>query len=273
LIGAWPFGWDGEGEEKVSVFTQRVVAYMQKATREAKLETSWTAPDQVYDASLVRFVEGALWDSQFRLKVRDLCSELGIHAAVNGLAKSLLRLCSPGVPDTYQGAELWNQSLVDPDNRRPVEYEQRRSLLDDIDTASSRRELIDELLRTWSTGGVKLFATNVALKLRQRLREVFLRGDYAALPAGAHAVAFSRTLAPSAVIVAVPRLTLRLTKGRHQWPLGEVWGDTSIVVPPGTYRDAFTERELHADGALRLAECFRDFPLALLVSEAPEAIE
>jgi (1->4)-alpha-D-glucan 1-alpha-D-glucosylmutase len=265
LVGAWPYAWDGERD--VDAFTARLQAFMQKATKEAKQKTSWIAPDPDYDNGVAAFVKDALDDVAFRNGVRDFCTRLGPYAAMNGLSKTLLRLCSPGVPDTYQGAELWNQSLVDPDNRRRVDYARRREMLAQLEAASDRASLIEQLLHTWPDGSIKLFVVQTALQARKRMPDVFLQGEYAALPAGGHAIAFSRTHGSGSVLVCVPRLSLRLTRGQRRWPLAEVWGEQAVVVPSGSYRDAFTGRLLEAHGALRLSDCFSSFPLALLVSE------
>lgn len=172
------------------------------------------------------------------------------------------------MPDTYQGAELWNQSLVDPDNRRPVDFAERRVLLDEIRASTDRSLLIDRLLGEWQTGAIKLFVTHVALQLRRSMPEVFLRGQYAALLAGEFALAFTRTLETQSILVWVPRLALRFTRGEHPWPLGELWGTQSILVPPGQYQDAFnTQRSFESNGSLQLCDCFRDFPLVVLVSK------
>ncbi len=271
LVGAWPFGWDGE--EDRPVFIARLQTFMQKAAHEAKEETSWLSPDPIYEEGVARFVESVLEDAVLRGKFAHFCGRLGTYGATNGIAKVLLRLCSPGVPDTYQGAELWNQSLGDPDNQKPVDYQKRRAMLDEIASSSDRSELIARLLSQWPDGALKLFVTNVALQTRARLRDVFLHGDYAALPAGEHAIAFIRTTANDSLIVCVPRFSRRLTRGEHAWPICNAWGDQTILVPAGRFRDAFTGRELQTHGILRLADCFSAFPLALLVATRASGAE
>ncbi len=264
LVGAWPFGWDGNaGRDQ---FIARLQEFMDTATHEAKEETSWLSPNENYDQGVARFVEGVLEDDALRAKMHGFIASIGTHGATNGIAKVLLRLCSPGVPDTYQGSELYNQSLADPDNRGEMDYARRRALLREINDAQDRGALIERLLRDWADGALKLFVTQVALQTRKQLRHIFLHGDYAALPAGDHAIAFSRTAAKESFIVCVPRFSRRLTGGERPWPLAEVWGEQSILVPVGRFRDAFTGREVHTGGTLRLADCFRSFPLALLVS-------
>src|SRR5688572_15279188 len=153
LIGAWPFGWDGEAGRPE--FIARMRAFMGKATREAKEQTSWAAPDAFYDESVERFVVGTLEDAGLRAKIAAFCRRLGPHGATNAIARVLLRLCSPGVPDTYQGSELWNQSLAEPDNRGAVDYECRGALLDEIEQATDRQALIARLLERWPDGALK----------------------------------------------------------------------------------------------------------------------
>ncbi len=265
LVGSWPFGWDGE--EGRADFIARVQAFMHKATHEAKDETSWLSPDAGYDEGISGFVEGTLSDGALRAKIASFCRRVGTHGATNGIGKVLLRLCSPGVPDTFQGSELWNQSLVDPDNRTEVDYARCRALLEMFDTAE-RAALIQRLLTDWADGALKLFVTQTALETRRRLRDVFLHGDYAALPAGEHVIAFVRTTAQSSIIVCVPRFSMRLTRGERTWPLGDVWGDQTILIPAGRYHEVFTARELSTQGTLRLADCFATFPLALFIANA-----
>jgi len=260
LVGAWPFGWDGE--QGASDFTTRMQDYMCKALREAKQETSWTSPNASYEEAVLGFVGSSLGDPRFRQGVRELSEQMGPYAAMNALSRTLLRLCAPGVVDTYQGAELWNQSLVDPDNRCPVDYGQRRALLAELEGQAP-----EHLLSTWTTGQVKLFVTQTILQTRRRLREVFVQGEYAAVPAGQHAIAFTRSYQGRLVLACAPRLSLRLTGGQQPWPLGAVWGDQTILLPAGQYRDAFTGRILSSPGTLRLLESFASFPLLLLVSE------
>jgi (1->4)-alpha-D-glucan 1-alpha-D-glucosylmutase len=154
--------------------------------------------------------------------------------------------------------------LVDPDNLSPVDYERRRALLDEIQQSRDRQALIARLLEHWPDGALKLFVTHVALTTRSERREVFVHGDHAPLPAGEHLIAFIRTTAQSSVIVCVPRFPLRLTRGERPWPIADVWGDQTLLVPAGRYTDAFTLREFQTHGTLRLRELFSTFPLALL---------
>jgi isoamylase len=268
MIGAWPFGWDGQ--EGRAAFRERLATYLVKAVKEAKEDTSWTRTNLEYEQAARGFVEELLADGGFVTDVADFCRRIGPSAATNALAQTLLRLSVPGVPDTYQGSELWNQSLVDPDNRREVDYDLRRRLLDDIERRLARPEaLVRELLDRWPDGAIKMYVTRVVLATRASHRDVFLRGDYDPISAGDHLVAFMRSTTSEAVVVLTPRLSWRLTRGERTWPIGNVWGDQTIVLPQGNYRDAFTGRRHDVRGAVRLGAIFAEFPLSLLVREAP----
>jgi isoamylase len=265
LVGAWPFGWDGkQGWED---FARRMQDLMCKALREAKRETSWLSPDSSYEEAVHGFVQRSLEDEEFRRGVRSLTDRIGTYAAMNALTRTLLRLTAPGVVDTFQGSELWNQALVDPDNRRPVDYGRRRRLLDELDGTP-----LEQLLASWSNGALKLFVTRTVLRTRERLRRLFQQGEYAALSAGDHAIAFTRTLDGQIVFCCAPRWSLRLTRGERPWPLGDVWQNQTVLVPAGSYRDAFTGRELQCPGTLRLSQIFETFPLSLLVCEKASAV-
>jgi (1->4)-alpha-D-glucan 1-alpha-D-glucosylmutase len=204
-------------------------------------------------------------------------SRYGIY---NSLAQVAIKTAAPGVPDFYQGTELWDFSLVDPDNRRPVDYTRRRTLLCDLDTSlerDGRTAVAERLLASPGDDRMKLYATSTLLRLRSRYRDVFAQGTYepltAAGPRGEHVFAFARTLGERQVLVVVPRLVSTLTPDADVPPVGErVWGDTRIVLPPWasrSYRDALTDRCVAAreDGeplTLRLAEVLDVFPIACL---------
>jgi (1->4)-alpha-D-glucan 1-alpha-D-glucosylmutase len=239
---------------------------MEKAAREAKVETSWIRPNVDYDRALGAFVEGVMGDDGLIQDVAAFEQRIGVHAASNALGQALLRLTVPGVPDTYQGSELWNQSLVDPDNRRPVDFARRRALLEEMGpTVRGNGALAHALLERWHDGAVKLFVTTVALQVRAERKDVFLRGDYTPLEGSPHLVAFFRAVGEERVVVAVPRLTHRLTNGQATWATGAVWGDARLSLPDGHYRNAFTGAEHEGGRPLPIAELLASFPLALLV--------
>jgi (1->4)-alpha-D-glucan 1-alpha-D-glucosylmutase len=277
LLGAWP--WDAETPDEA--FVDRIEAFMLKAARESQVHTSWVNPDPAYEEALQQFVRVALDASRPNPFLKDFATlrEMVAHAgAINALAQQLLKLTAPGVPDIYQGTELWDQSLVDPDNRRPVDYTGRTRLLRGLARRRSSRRLAAELLETKADGRVKLYLTSRALACRAAYPNLFARGDYIPLAAeGAatdHIVAFGRRDGENEFITVVPRLVVGLTRKELVDPIGpEVWGDTQLLLPDaetGTrYRDVFSDETVRAaagdDGAsLPVSEIFASFPFALL---------
>ncbi|HET6956444.1 MAG TPA: malto-oligosyltrehalose synthase [Vicinamibacterales bacterium] len=270
LIGAWPFERDPDAQGR---FETRIVAYLKKALREAKLHTSWLNPDEEYEAAVERFVRSILARRKTNLflesfsPLQETVAQMGIY---NSLAQLLIKITAPGVPDFYQGTEFWDLNLVDPDNRRPVDYEARRDALAQLERADPV-----SLLAQRHDGRVKLFVAARALAARALRRDRYERGDYVPIqPDGSRQnclFAFSRGDA----ITCVPRLIATLSPD-GQPPLGEpVWGDTSIrVADGGPLRDVFTGIELtparcHDGYALRAADIFDRFPVALLVPASP----
>jgi (1->4)-alpha-D-glucan 1-alpha-D-glucosylmutase len=282
LLGAWPLGEMGVAARED--FTARIRAYMEKATREAKVHTSWINPDAEYDAGLARFVDSVLEPSEGNefladfLALQPIVARMGM---VNALAQTLVRLTAPGVPDVYQGREMWDFSLVDPDNRRPVDYQLRGRCLAELSerlTDGDPRELAAELVETWEDGRIKLYVTWRALRLREALEGLFATGEYVPLTPGGdaaeHVFAFARRTEDAAVIVAVPRLLATLMRRKDfALPDADAWKSTTIGGPEdvlgGRWRNAFTGEKVEArktdEGAALAAErVFRGFPVALL---------
>jgi (1->4)-alpha-D-glucan 1-alpha-D-glucosylmutase len=252
LLGMWPFD-----EAELATVPERLRQYLEKAAREAKTHTSWLAPNVEYEEALFAFASRLLESEAFRASLLRFWRRIAFHGFLNSLAQVVLKATSPGVPDFYQGTELWDFSLVDPDNRRPVDYERRTAALKKLEAADARGTLdVTTLLRRWTDGRVKLFTTWRALAARKRNAAVFRRGDYRPLPVSPNVVAFSRG---DSVIVAVPRLTSQLGKGV---PLGDVWGDAALPLG-GWWRNAFTGEQLEGN-ALPLAQMFATFPVAIL---------
>lgn len=240
LVGAWPIGSD------------RVVAYMEKASREAKAATAWTRVDEAWEEALRRFIEGVLADPAITADLEAFVEPLVAPGRINSLALTLLRLACPGIPDTYQGSELWDLSLVDPDNRRPVDYGLRRKLLADLKKDPSP----EEILARSDEGLPKLWLLRQGLHLRRRHPEAFgPEGDYRPLPVhgarGEHAVAFARG---EDVVAIAPRLVLGL---------GGDWGETELELPAGSWRNELTGEEMEG-GRRRLGDLLARFPVALL---------
>lgn len=287
LVGAWPlellYAADGTDHDALYAdFVQRMHAYMEKAVREAKVYTSWIAQNEAYEEALHAFIDGALGQPESNSFVREALPFIRRVAAIgmtNSLAQTLLKLTAPGVPDTYQGTELWDFSLVDPDNRRPVDFRRRVAALDTIRERLDRdgaEALAAELLAAHHDGRIKLYLVHRALAFRAAHRDLFgCDAAYQPLEAsGSHAqcvVAFRRTTSAGAVIAIAPRLTAQLSP-EGEPPLGSIWEDTALAMrdPVGTrYRDILTGREViigERDGApaLLLCEALAVLPVALL---------
>ncbi len=284
LVGAWPEHEETGGRLKDGpAFVERIAQYMEKATREAKLHTSWVNPDEEYDGALRDFVAALLEPERSGPFLADLAAFVAAIAPlgrVNSLAQTLLKLTAPGVPDLYQGSELWDLSLVDPDNRRPVDYELRRRLLAELDARAGEPEgraaLADELRETMADGRIKLYLVSRALRLRRERPQLFAEGGYTPLAtsgAGAeHVCAFARTRGDEAAIVVVPRLVAGLLGEGEGPPIGAIWGDTSLALPDelagGRYTDVLTGQSLAGERTLPLAGLLGRLPVALLVREA-----
>jgi len=287
LVGAWPAR---DEDEPIEALAERVAAYMEKAIKEAKRHTSWVNPSAGYDAATRGFVTGLLAPgSAFLAAFRPFQRLVAGHGAVNSLAQTLLKIVAPGIPDFYQGTELWELSLVDPDNRRPVDFARREALLDALRARIPAEDagpadlsgLCAELLDHWPDGRVKLYLTHRALTLRRRRARVFAGGEYRGLAPGGgraeHVVALARVDGPDVVIAAVPRLTARLAGLTGRFALGEdAWEHTWVGLGEdrlaGVYRDRFTgltvTTERHdGETVLPVPALFARFPVALLERE------
>ncbi|HEY7139129.1 MAG TPA: malto-oligosyltrehalose synthase [Methylomirabilota bacterium] len=301
LLGAWPAGPVGDAE--YAAFTERIQQYMYKALREAKVHGSWVHPNPAHDAAVSRFVTAILDRSEpprpapgrLRRLIGAIVAETAGNPFLadflpfqqriaeagmdNSLAQTLLRLIAPGVPDTYQGTETWDLSLVDPDNRRPVDYGRLRAGLRAVRETlagpeADRGELVRSLLATKADGRIKLYVTHQALDQRRRHPALFSEGAYLPLEAGGpraeHVLAFRRALAGDTVLVAVPRFLARLRLPGP--PVGAVWAGTRLELPepaPRLYRNVLTGERLEVetrDGrpGLPLEALFAIFPMALL---------
>jgi (1->4)-alpha-D-glucan 1-alpha-D-glucosylmutase len=242
LIGAWP------------ITAERMLEYVEKAAREAKTHTAWTAQDPEYEEALRGFVEGIMGDDDFMSEAEAFASQVIEPGRVNSLAATLLKLTVPGVPDVYQGSELWNLSLVDPDNRRPVDFEMRSQLLDELDGLAA-----EEIMARMDEGLPKLWVTWTALALREKLPQAFEPGsEYRALSvsgaAASHCFAFLRG---GSVAVVVPRL----------WKtLGGRWQDTAVELPRGAWRNVLTGKR-HDGTHRRVSTLLGPVPVALLALE------
>jgi (1->4)-alpha-D-glucan 1-alpha-D-glucosylmutase len=236
LVGAWP------------ISAERAVAYVEKATREAKARTSWTEPVAEFDEAVARFVRGVVEDSHLAAQLAGFVERLAPAWRTTALAQKAVQLTMPGVADTYQGTELWDLSLVDPDNRRPVDYDARRRLLAAGESAGA--PVVD------GSGAAKLHLVSRVLRLRAQHPEHFLAdGSYQPLAAGSRAVAFLRG---GAVATVAPLRALELERTG--------WQDDAVALPEGRWRDALTGASWDG-GAVPLAQLLGAFPVAVLVRE------
>ncbi|UFS69219.1 malto-oligosyltrehalose synthase [Geomonas sp. RF6] len=279
LLGAWPPEGDGCGEE----FRGRVKGYLTKALREAKAHSSWISPNIAYEEALSRFVDLILTEREenpFLGEFRVLQRQIAHCGLFNALSQTLLKMTSPGVPDFYQGSELWELTLVDPDNRRQVDYGVRSEALERLVAREGEigaAALVEELLASRHDGRLKLYLIHRVLSFRGEHRALFERGEYLPLETrgerGRHICAFARTCGGEWGIVAVPRLVSGLTPEPGSAPLGEgAWLDTAITLPanaPTRYRNVFTEETVEAEpregeALLSAAKVFARGPVALL---------
>jgi (1->4)-alpha-D-glucan 1-alpha-D-glucosylmutase len=301
LLGAWPL--DDLDDETRPTFVGRIQEYMAKATREAKVHTSWINPNEAYDTAVHDFVAAILDPARSGPFLADFArfqQTIARAGAINSLGQALLKLTVPGVPDTYQGNELWDLSLVDPDNRRPVDYRLRQRSLAGLartgDDDASASRLVRRLVSGWTDGRIKQYLTWRALGVRRQHPDLFKRGSYrpldAAGPLADHLCAFLRQHDGQQIVVAVPRLIARLladapdesAHGPLQFGEG-VWDATQVLLPeaPGQrYRCVFTGETVEsvrlcsdgsedapdtAQSALPLGTLFAHCPVILLVRE------
>ena len=265
LAGAWPP--EGLHMGNRAEFIARIQDYMAKALHEAKVNSSWLEPNAAWDGAVRDFIAAILAPgprNRFPQSLAPFAERIAQLGAVNSLAQTVLKLTCPGVPDIYQGTELWDFSLVDPDNRRPVDYALRRRQLDSVGKASPR-----DLWENWRDGRIKMAVIHRLLTLRRERPELFARGAYTAIAAhGAFAekvIAFERRDGDAAMLIMVPRHTEALGFP----PIGGVWEDTHVVTSRAArWSDVFTGRS-HAGDTLPLREVFAELPFAALVMGNP----
>lgn len=247
LLGAWPLG-SGELPD----FGARVAEYLTKSLREAKQLTNWINPDESHERAVIACAQRSVEDDGARLleAFGDLVDDVMFFGALNSLATVTWKLAMPGTPDIYRGCELWDFSLVDPDNRRPVDFDQRRQMLDAIDQPDTNAAA---LLDDWRSGAIKLHVTAQGLRCRRDHPDLFLRGDYVPLDTPEGIFAFARHLDGVWAVAAAPRLATGITP-YGQWPVGPAaWGDAVVSLPD----ESNTE--------IRIAELLCTLPAALVV--------
>jgi (1->4)-alpha-D-glucan 1-alpha-D-glucosylmutase len=270
LLGAWPT--DGVPDAE---FAGRIKDYAIKSAREAQVKTNWIKPNSAYEDAYSGFIDRLLHDETGNKFMEDFLPfqrRVAFFGVFNSLSQTLLKIAAPGIPDFYQGSELWDLSLVDPDNRSPVDFALRGRFIDEIRKGFSEdsEKLIAELMSDLPSGRINLFLIWRALAERSAKAEIFEKGFYLPLKTEGECseslFAFARIFEGQSVIVAAPRfLTVFAQEG--QSPLGALWKDTRLILPSeldGDRIDAFSGRKLEAKGGISAAELFHNFPCALL---------
>jgi len=271
LLGTWPVELDGTPQSRLDAdYVERIQNYMTKALNEAKLNTSWIQPNEPWlDATrdFVAKILEATSKNKFLPAFLPMVERIAQLGAINSLSQLLLKLTSPGVPDIYQGNEVWDFSLVDPDNRRPVDYKLRAEMLSCLSSKSP-----EDLMRNWPDGRIKMFLTQCTLRFRKEHADLFQNGDYLPLQAVGEykdcCVTFARQLEWQIAVIVVPRLSSRVGFP----PIGDQWKDTAIELPEGFplegCRDTLTGRELRIkDRQIPLANAMLKFPFAVVANQ------
>jgi (1->4)-alpha-D-glucan 1-alpha-D-glucosylmutase len=270
LLGTWPVNAHGQAGQTASAeYVARIQAYMAKALNEAKLNTSWIRPNEDWLGAMRDFVAKILEASsknKFLPNFLPLVEEIARLGAINSLTQTLLKLTSPGLPDIYQGNEIWDFSLVDPDNRRPVDYRHRREML-----ASIAKAKPEELLQSWPDGRIKMFLIQRVLQFRREHADLFQSGNYLPFRASGNladcCISFARQLHDEWIVVIAPRLSSRIGFP----PAGERWKDTAVDLPESlAFENAgelFTNRESRIENRkLLLADVMSILPFAVITN-------
>ncbi len=282
LLGSWPFG--EQNEEEWDIYKRRIRDYMIKAVKEAKVNTSWINPDRIYEEALTVFIDNILdrnRENPFLSDFLPFQRSAAFYGMFNSVSQTILKICAPGIPDFYQGTELWDLSLVDPDNRRPVDFVLRARMLDEMKHGIEKKDLVEyanELTKTMQDGRIKLYATYRALQLRKEMRELFEKGEYIPLEAigirSDHVIAFARRYLDTTIITAVPRFLTKILPVNGAL-FHDIWEDTMIVTHAGTNGqnyinvltgETITQKEKDGIAGLACRDIFRNFPVALLES-------
>jgi len=269
LVGAWPL--DGAPDQE---FVTRVQQYMRKAAREAKRNTDWLEPDEEYERALLALVERVLTSSELatvRSELRAFVERIALHGAVNALAQVVLKCAAPGVPDTFQGTARWRFDLVDPDNRRPVDYDELAAFSRELEGIVAQPDpiAVSSVRDGWRDGRIKQYVLMALLHARRRSRA--FEGSYQPLRVSgeraAHVLAFRRASDDAAVIAIVPRWPRQLAPA-DAWPTGGAWANTIVETGPGIWRNVLDgARHTAQDGRIRLADVLTVLPVALLELE------
>jgi (1->4)-alpha-D-glucan 1-alpha-D-glucosylmutase len=273
LVGAWPLGLGMNDSQGLLAFAQRVDEWQIKSLREAKRLSSWIQSHEIYESTCTDFLFNILdekTNSAFLLDMIGFAERIAPLGAINSLSQTLLRLTSPGIPDLYQGTEFWDLSLVDPDNRRPVDFAAREDALNNVRTLKDKVD-------GWQDGAVKQHIIRQALLLRQENPDLFIKGEYIPLEVtgakAGHVIAFMRSFSGSAAITIATRLPFPLKGDEDSLTIPQsVWEDTRINLPPSApavFRDVISGESCNPkNGSLDVADILERLPQAILIHQA-----
>jgi (1->4)-alpha-D-glucan 1-alpha-D-glucosylmutase len=279
LVGAWPLA-----ETEIPHFRERLEAYIIKAIREAMVHTRWTMPNTAHERAVVKFLQAILEPGRNNLFLKDFLKfqrNIALYGMLNGLAQVLVKMTSPGVPDFYQGCELWDLRLVDPDNRGPVDFKYRATLLSEIETRSRQNTLrfCREVVQSWHDGRIKLYLIWKILNLRRQHPRVFREGQLLLLKAvgkrEANVISYARRKGNSWMVTVAPRWLARARAPINSIRIQEFWLGSKIILPrnaPESWLNTLTGETLKTrfslEGSfLSLGDVFRDWPVAVLRSQ------
>jgi (1->4)-alpha-D-glucan 1-alpha-D-glucosylmutase len=243
--------------------------YIVKAVREAKIHSTWIKQDNDYEQACVHFIQELLkrdGKNEFLRSFLHFQKKIAFYGGINSLSQIMLKMTCPGVPDFYQGTELWDLTLVDPDNRRPVDFQHRMDLLKEIKSKESP-DSIQELLKKRNNGAIKLYLISKVLGIRKQYADLFLNGEYIPLEIQGelqkHLIAFARKLGQSWVMTIVPRFSRQLADEQHQWKNAFLCLSKEA---PRQWKDVFTGKKLSIPGKIPLEGLFHHFPVVFLLS-------
>lgn len=273
LIGSWPCVDLEDREASID----RIRNYMIKALKEAKIHTSWINPNEEYEQAVLKFIDRILdskTDNPFLLDFQRFIFPLQKAGMLNSLSQLILKMTTPGIPDFYQGSELWQLTLVDPDNRQPVEYGKRQEILKSIQKSAekNRVDLIENLSKSIEDGRLKMFIMWIVLNFRKNNASLFQEGKYIPLEVkgekAKHIVAFSRTCGEQHCLVLVSRFFLELMKNNPEIPSAEIWRNTFVQLPTsiqGNFRNIFDNHQINLKNTQELSveHIFQHFPFAV----------
>jgi len=272
LIGAFPFE-----ETPDDNFVKRIRDYAIKVVREAKVYTAWVKPDVTYENAFLRFIEKILSASDTNLFLNDLIEfqkYISYSGIFNSLSQTLIKMTVPGIPDFYQGSELWDLNLVDPDNRRPVDFAGREELLNFIDNnQKDKNKLFEYLLSDMKNGAVKLYLIRKVMAARRRYPTLFNEGKYSHINSsgefGKNVISFMRKNENHIAVIIAPRFITEVTE-QNKLPLGKkIWENTFIRVPFETDKleNVITDAITGGGTTLQIGEILKEFPVALLIGK------